>query len=790
MGLFDKLTRKMTRKTSAETAEEQEIIETKEKEAPAPEQEKKPEQAPTAVSEPSEEQTSASAEEKTEKLQETGTETPAEEKQLPAEEPEATVQIDIKDTLLIADSDEKSRKALTQMLGSDHKLIFAESPDETIKLLRDNKKTVSLVLIDVMMNGRKGMDILRLIKEDAALKAIPAVVFTSDRDSEIRSLGMGALDFIPKPLPDQLIVRSRVNRCAELSESRSIISTTERDSRTALLNVDYFKHYVGLFDTHYYDVSMDAIVAVISNYRLISEHYGKKFADSVLQSIGGAIRDLSQERGGYGCRSTEDTFLIYCPHTKNYDKLLSKLTAGLEKDPATTGKVRLCLGVYADVNKDITIEQRYEMANIAAKSIINSYTDRIGIYSSEMRDAAQFREQILGEFMSSLKSGRFRIFFQPKFDIRGDKPVLYSAEALVRWDHPQLGMLSPGAFIGLLEENGLITQLDRYVWGEAAAQIRRWKDEYGYSVPVSVNISHIDMLLPLLKDIFKEILKKYTLSEDDIILEITESAYDSDNDQILSAAQELRGMGMGMRIEIGNFGGNYSSIGMLSHMPIDALKIDMEFVHNSLGDKKDMRMIELIIDIADYLHVPVVAEGVETEEQYLLLKALGCDLVQGFYFSKPVPKEEFDHFIKEAGSETHIVTETKKNYVSISKALAGEYERIFYIDVNSDHYMQFYSDGSGGFRIHTGGRDFFADIDEAVLSFVVPEDKERIGRLLSKEQFMGWVNADKPFSTHFKCVDDGTGTLVTLETIRTRNQDDHHIVIGVRQNNGQITVEE
>ncbi|MBQ5310604.1 MAG: EAL domain-containing protein, partial [Oscillospiraceae bacterium] len=178
-----------------------------------------------------------------------------------------------------------------------------------------------------------------------------------------------------------------------------------------------------------------------------------------------------------------------------------------------------------------------------------------------MKRAALYKEQILGEFLPSLSEKRFKIYFQPKFDIRGDRPVLYSAEALVRWDHPQLGMLSPGQFIGLLEDNGLITQLDRYVWSEAASHIRRWKDEYGYSVPVSVNISQIDMLLPLLKDIFKEIIRTYSLTEDDIILEITQSADSSNNDQILSAAQELRGMGLGLRIEMGNFGAGYSSIG-------------------------------------------------------------------------------------------------------------------------------------------------------------------------------------------------------------------------------------
>ncbi|MBQ5330403.1 MAG: EAL domain-containing protein [Oscillospiraceae bacterium] len=686
----------------------------------------------------------------------------------------------VRKEILVVDSDEKSEKDLAQILNGEYDLVLASDGEEALKVLRERKNTVSLILVDVMMNGRRGMDILQSIKADKDFKDIPAMAFTSDRDSEIKSIGLGALDFIPKPLPDPFIVRTRINRCAELAESREIISSTKTDRQSGLFNEGYFKHYVDIFDRYHPNAAMDSIFAVIGNFRTINEHYGKRFARSAIQTAAAAIKDVSEKLGGACCRDSEDSFLIYIPHTEDHNALLRKITAIIEEDASLAGKLRLCLGVYAERGKRIPSERRFELAEIAAQTVLNSYTESVGIYDAKMQERALFKEQILSEFMPSLSKDRFKIYFQPKFDIRGDSPILYSAEALVRWDHPQLGMLGPGAFIELLEENGLITQLDRYVWSRAAAEIRRWKDEFGFSVPVSVNISQIDMLLPLLKDIFKEILKQYSLTENDFILEITESAYNNDGDQILSAARELQGMGLGMRIEVGSFGAGYSSIGTLSHMPIDALKIDMDFVHNSLGDKKDMSMIELIIDIADYLHVPVVAEGVETEEQYLLLKALGCDLVQGFYFSKPVPKEEFEHFIREACEDKNapVMAESKGNYVSISKALTGEYEGIFYIDIRTDHYMLFYSGTGSALRIQTGGKDFYADIDETVLSLVVEEDKERIAKLLSKKELMSWVTSDKPLSTQFRHVDEG---LYTLETIHTRNQDDHHVVIGIRR---------
>ncbi len=306
-------------------------------------------------------------------------------------------------------------------------------------------------------------------------------------------------------------------------------------------------------------------------------------------------------------------------------------------------RVRLRLGVYSHVDKSLQIERRFDHAKTAANTVKSGFVKAIGIYDTKMHEAELYRERLLEDFKPSLESGRFMVYFQPKFDIRPEKPMLASAEALVRWNHPELGMISPGVFIPLLEDNGLIPDLDRFVWRETAAQIRDWKDRFGFSVPVSANVSRIDMLTPNLEPVFTEILKEYRLNAGDFLLEITESAYTGDADQVISTAKRLRSMGF--RIEMDDFGTGYSSLGMLSNLPIDALKLDMSFVRSAFGETKDVRMIELILDIAKYLRVPVVAEGVETKEQYLGLKALGCDLVQGYYFSKPVPSEVFPNFL-------------------------------------------------------------------------------------------------------------------------------------------------
>ena len=352
----------------------------------------------------------------------------------------------------------------------------------------------------------------------------------------------------------------------------------------------------------------------------------------------------------------------------------------------------------------------------------------------------------------------------------------------MRWNHPELGMISPGIFIPLLEDNGLILDLDQFVWRETARRIREWKDRFGFSVPVSVNVSRIDMLTPNLKSIFKEILETYNLSPDDLMLEITESAYTGDSDQVITTAKELRGMGMGFRIEMDDFGTGYSSLGMLSHLPIDALKLDMSFIRSAFGETRDVRMIELIIDIADYLHVPVVAEGVETEEQYMVLKAMGCDYVQGYYFSKPVPHEQFDQFLIERTKvETEVTSAVKKTYMSISKALTSDFESIYYVDVVTDFYLEFYMGKNGDLEIRPAGTDFYGEARERLLEDVIEADVQNVRNATSKANLIQLAEQEEKLSLTFRKEKNGTAKPYSLQTIKTRESDHHHVVIGVKQ---------
>ena len=545
--------------------------------------------------------------------------------------------------ILVADDEFINRELLNEMLQDEYEILFAQDGAETMEMLRQHASTLSLVLLDILMPVMSGLDVLKAVKEDESLSRIPIIVTTAEKETEIESLKLGAIDFIPKPYPAVGVIKARIIRTIELSEDRDIIQSTERDELTKLYNKEYFYRFAEQFDQYHTDLEMDAIIIDVNHFRLVNERYGRAYGDEVLKRMAAQMKDVVQGTSGIVCRREADTFMIYCPHRDDYEQILETATIQLVDDDSTSNRVWLRMGVYSNVDKSIDVERRFDRAKMAADTVKGNFTQPIGFYDSGLHERELYAEQLIEDFSAAIAENQFKVYYQPKFDVRPDVPVLTSAEALVRWDHPKLGMISPGVFIPLFEENGLIQKLDTYVWKEAARQIREWKDNLDYSVAVSVNVSRIDMYDPHVAETLTSILDEQGLTGKDLLLELTESAYTQDSQQIIEIAENLRKIGF--QIELDDFGTGYSSLNMISDLPIDALKLDMRFIRNAFREGGSTHMLELIIGIADYLRVPVIAEGVETEEQLHALKSLGCDIVQGYFFSRPVPASEFEPFI-------------------------------------------------------------------------------------------------------------------------------------------------
>jgi diguanylate cyclase (GGDEF)-like protein len=547
-----------------------------------------------------------------------------------------------KKPVLIVEDDFVNRELLNAYLQQEYEILCAETAEEALRIIHGNSETLSLVLLDLNLPGMKGLDLLREIKKDIDLSRIPVIVLTSDTESEVDSLNAGASDFIPKPYPRHEIILARVRRSIELSENKDLIRWTERDQLTGLYNREYFYRYAEIYDTFHQDEATDALVLDVSHFRVMNERFGRAYADEVLKRIGAELFRIVRSNGGIACRREADTFQVYCPHMTDYAPLARQVTAAACGEDK--GRVRIRVGVCPRVDKTVDMERRFDHAKSAADTLRNSFSESVAVYDESLREGEAYAERLLDDFRTALAQKQFAVYFQPKYGIRSPKPVLCGAEALVRWQHPELGMIPPGRFIPLFESNGLIRELDHYVWREAAAQIGDWRKRLGCSVPVSVNVSRIDMMDPDLADTFCRLVEENGLSFDDLHLEITESAYTEDSEEIIRVVSGLRARGF--KIEMDDFGAGYSSLNMITKLPIDALKLDMMFIRTAFHETGNTGILKIMLDISRYLSVPMIAEGVETEEQMLTLQGLGCDIVQGYYFARPMPAKDFEAYLK------------------------------------------------------------------------------------------------------------------------------------------------
>ena len=421
-------------------------------------------------------------------------------------------------------------------------------------------------------------------------------------------------------------------------QAARLIAATETDTLTGLYNRDYFLEYAGRMNREHPDTPMDAIVLNIDRFHALNAMNGREFGDRVLQTLGDEIKSAAAETGGIAGRFEADRFDLYCRGGEDYKALYNRFQDKLEEIAPGAG-IRLRMGVMP-WQQGLAVVQMFDRARTACGMARDNYKEHMVVYDRKMQEREAYEHRLLSDLHRALNSYEFEVYYQPQYDIQCDPPRVVSAEALVRWNHPKLGMIPPGDFIPLLERNGKIGEVDRYVWNEAARQVARWRDAFGVNVPVSVNLSRLDVFDPSLENALEKLLAYNGLTQDNLKLEVTESAYTNNAEQVVRVVESLRMKGY--MVEMDDFGTGYSSLNMLSAMPVDVLKMDRDFIRRLGKNERDDHMVALILEIARGLKIPVVAEGVETEEQLHMLKVMGCQLVQGFYFSKPLPAAEFE----------------------------------------------------------------------------------------------------------------------------------------------------
>lgn len=543
---------------------------------------------------------------------------------------------DIRHRLLIVDDEEINRDILCTMLEEEYDTVCAENGEEALRILTSGEASFSLVLLDLNMPVMDGFTFLKKKLEIDALNDLPVIVLTSEVKMEVESLRLGAIDFIKKPYESPEIIRARIQRVVELFEVARTIRLTSIDPSTGLYTKEYFDLYAeGKKNS---GIPMDMVTIHVTNFVLAEELFGHSLITKSLHSIGRYLQDVGGATGAIATRASHDYFYYFGPHQEQYEEFLRGIDAVLEKLPHGN-RLRVELGIYPNVDPSLDLADAFSWSRDALTSDLGDHTKRVHFWDAALHAKTLYEERLVQEFEESLSKREFKVYFQPKYDITGDKPVLAGAEALVRWAHPELGMISPGVFIPLFEKNGLIRHLDRFVYEETVRVIARLRDECGITLPISANVSRVDAFDPELGSFFLELTKRYGVEPKLLHLELTETAFAEDMNALIDIVNALRESGF--VIEMDDFGSGYSSLNLLSDLPFDVLKIDGGFIRKMHKSSKNELILKSIVGIAKFLQVRAIAEGVETKEQVDALREFGCELIQGYYFSKPLPEEDF-----------------------------------------------------------------------------------------------------------------------------------------------------
>lgn len=409
------------------------------------------------------------------------------------------------------------------------------------------------------------------------------------------------------------------------------------DSLTGIYNSDYF-YFTAKNQLQNYRMQSFVIGIInVRKFKVINELFGYYKGNSILCQLADILEEAVKDQGIYA-RMYADIFAVCLPNKPHMIENLMEYFS--EKTQDERFPVSIDAGFCVSVTPDDSMSLLIDHARIASSKTNQSLRVSYAIYDPEMRQGMLREAKLTSEMHIALAQKQFKVFLQPQFNHSTGKVT--GAEALVRWIHPKDGVISPAEFIPVFEKNGFITQMDYYVWRESVAVIARWKEEGRDIVPISVNISRMDIYEMDVVTVFRELVKEYQISPKLLRLEVTESAYVEEPEYILSVLEGLRNEGF--TVEMDDFGSGYSSLNTLKDAKVDVLKLDLKFIAGGNTDRGGI-ILKSVIDMAKKLELGMVAEGVETKAQADFLESLGCPIIQGFFYSRPIPIEEFEKLV-------------------------------------------------------------------------------------------------------------------------------------------------
>ena len=543
--------------------------------------------------------------------------------------------------ILVVEDNELNRAMLVAILADQYTTLEAENGQQALDILRPTREYISLILLDVMMPVMDGYTFLDIIKKDARLSLIPVIVMTqsSSEESEIAALAHGATDFVPKPYRPKVILH-RIASIIHLQETAAMMNQFQYDRLTRLYSKEFFFQKAHEILAQNPDKEYNIVCSNIVNFKLYNDTFGIPAGDRLLKNFAAGITEYLDGKG-ISCRYSADRFV--CLQERGRETAQCTIFNRMRRSSVAENlrNVEVKWGVYQIEDRTLPMEHMCDRAMLAADSIKGRYNRSVAVYDDTLRRKLLREQSITSCMESALADNQFTVYYQPKYRVSDSR--LCGAEALVRWIHPEWGFMSPGEFIPLFEKNGFISKLDQFVWERTCQLLRQWQDKGYPPLPVSVNVSRADIYQPDLADCLQNLTKKYGVDPKLLHLEITESAYTENSKQIITAVDQLRARGF--IIEMDDFGSGYSSLNMLSQLKLDVLKLDMQFIRNETSQSSNRGIMRLMVEMAHRMNLSVVAEGVEVQRQLDRLQEIGCDYVQGYLFSKPLPQEDYDELL-------------------------------------------------------------------------------------------------------------------------------------------------
>jgi len=562
---------------------------------------------------------------------------------------------------MIIEDSEIDRKVLSHVLCSNYSIIEAKNGAEALELLKLRKDELSLIILDLMMPVMNGFEFLEKTKEIENFD-IPVVVVTADENVEniYKALDLGAISILPKPYNTEKLLQKIKEAIlnGEISHltKKSLIEQSKTVNQRAKYQLDKL---TGLYNqTGFLEVAREAmdknpmkkytiIRSDFTRFKLVNDMYNRETGDKLLKDF--AIFLLQTlPSSSIIARWDSDKFITLVSSDREdliFD--IEKIDDFLKTYPLNIN-LNVLYGVYLVKDKSVSVDRMCDRADYAVKRAKNGFDSAAYvIYNDSLEKWIKIEQTVISGIDGAIKNGEIMIYYQPKYSLITQKIV--GAEALVRWNHPKYGMISPAVFIPILENNGLIHQLDHYVWDQTCAAVARWRKTDLPKIPVSVNVSRNNFYREKLWIELLDLIEKHGLTPDCINIEITESSYMSDPKFIQSVVDKFQESGLSVHMD--DFGSGLSSLNVLKDLVFDVLKIDLNFLQGLESNERAAIILKSVIHMNKLLDLPVVAEGIETKAQENFLKDIGCEVGQGFLFSKPVSEDLFIELLKKNSTQ-------------------------------------------------------------------------------------------------------------------------------------------